>query len=155
MIICSRISIKSRLRKLHVMLCNTCSTRWKLLLHGGGGLGQCLMWLWPHIMNMRTPLHIFIPWAQVSLPDTPKNWILLPKWKTIYNVELILLLNKALHTYMNFKLVLSCFHNQVMQYCTLLHIILIIIIITHITHNIITTHSTLLHIILVRYWENS
>ena len=85
-----------------------------------------------------------------GLPNTPKNWILPPKWKTIYNVELILLLNKALHTYMNFKLVLSCFHNQVMQYYTLLHIILIIII-THITHNIITTHSTLLHIILVRY----
>ena len=34
------------------------------------------------------------------------------KWKIIYNAELILLQNKALCTYMNFK---TCFHNQVMQ----------------------------------------
>ena len=41
--------------------------------------------------------------------------LLVAKWKIICNAELILLQNKALRTYMNFKLVLSCYHNQVMQ----------------------------------------
>ena len=41
--------------------------------------------------------------------------ILVAKWKIICNAELILLQNKILHTYMNFKLVLSHYHNEVMQ----------------------------------------
>ena len=62
------------LHKIHVMLCNTYSTRWKLLLCGGRGIGPAPDLTVTAYYEYENTVTFSYTLGRSGLPDTPKNW---------------------------------------------------------------------------------